>query len=139
MNSDQAKILLSFHSQRNESIEDPRWENSFLGSLRPYQGKLIESHFHEVMSCIQTLSSELTNNFIEKEVVSDIIGIIHFARAWGIHEDGMLKRNNLISESDSTKLETWIEIISYTFIMILDDSEEAFNEYETYKEENGQA
>ena len=30
-------VELSFHSGRNEDIKNPKWENGFLGSLRPYK------------------------------------------------------------------------------------------------------
>ena len=138
MTTEQAKELLSFHSGRHEDIDNPKWKDGFLGSLRPYQGKLIEDNFHEVISCLRILSEGLCQEKVEQNVVSDIMGIIHLGRAWGIYENGMLKRNKLISEKDSRLLESWIEIISYTFMMILDtgDEEIAFEEYKFYNDEN---
>ena len=45
MNIELAKELLSFHSCRNDDINNPKWENGFLGSLRPFQGKIYEKNF----------------------------------------------------------------------------------------------
>ncbi|WP_335993961.1 hypothetical protein [Fusobacterium polymorphum] len=42
MNIELAKELLSFHSCRNDDINNPKWENGFLGSLRPFQGKYMK-------------------------------------------------------------------------------------------------
>ena len=37
MTKEEAYILLSFHSCRNNDIENEKWENGFLGSLRPFK------------------------------------------------------------------------------------------------------
>lgn len=49
MTKEEAYTLLSFHSCRNNDIENEKWENGFLGSLRPFQGKLYECNFIEIM------------------------------------------------------------------------------------------
>lgn len=51
MNIEEAKELLSFHSTRNSDIDNPKWENGFLGSLRPFSGELHNENFFEVMEC----------------------------------------------------------------------------------------
>ena len=40
MDKNEAKELLSFHSTRNEDIDNMKWEKGFLGSLRPFRGEL---------------------------------------------------------------------------------------------------
>ena len=57
MTQDEAKEFLSFHSGRHSDIEHPKWENGFLGSLRPYKGILFEENFHEVIECKKPLKS----------------------------------------------------------------------------------
>ncbi|GAA3989822.1 hypothetical protein GCM10022247_05550 [Allokutzneria multivorans] len=58
------------------------------------------------------------------------VGICHFARAWGIADDGMLRRNGLISDADVAPLQEWVCTISYALTMVLDGAvDEAFDEY----------
>ena len=136
MTQDEAKEFLSFHSGRHSDIEHPKWENGFLGSLRPYKGILFEENFHEVIECIRVLFAEplAEDEQIDRSVVSDVMSIIHLGRAWGVYESGMLRRNGLIKENDWKELETWIDIISYTFMMVLDvgDCTEGLEEYDFY-------
>lgn len=138
MNTEEAKLCLSFHSGRNADIDNPRWKNGFLGSLRPYSGNLHEDSFHEIMRALRALSQEFAMDTIDKNPVADIMSIIHLGRAWGVYDEGMLKSSCLISENDSQKLEKWIEIISCTFTMLLEtdgDEEAAFEEYHFYLED----
>jgi len=138
MTTDQAKECLSFHSGRHSNYDDPRWQNGFLGSLRPYQGNLVEDNFHEVMNCLKVLAKELgKTDFIAKDVVSDIQGIIHYSRAWALYEEGMLRSNNLISDTDQKTIEIWIEILSHTFTLVVElgDDEEVWFDYNEYLSE----
>ena len=131
----EAKKALSLHSGRDGDTDDPKWQCGFLGSLRPYRGELIERNFHEVIECLKVLSPELRSGaLIDREVTSDIVGIVHLARCWALEPDGMLRRNKLITERDQAKLENWIRIIEYSFMMTIDsdDPEEAFAEYRDY-------
>lgn len=52
-----------------------------------------------------------------------------FARHWGVRSDGMLRRNALISIEDSTRLEGWVDTITYTVAMLLNGAsiEDAFS------------
>src|SRR5690606_14978932 len=105
----EAKIALQFHAFSHPDLENERAKKGFLGSLRPYQGHLIEANFHEVMQALYVLSSELTSGaLVDRRVVSDVLTIIHLGRAWGVYPDGMLRSNGLISDQDIEKLDQWI-------------------------------
>lgn len=129
----EAKELLLLHGfQHADAAENPKAERGFLGALRPYGGHLIEENFHEVMQALRVLAPTLTGKAIDREVVAALWAICHLARAWGIHPEGMLRRNGLIEESDVDKLETWVDMISYAAFCLLDGTGEevAFEGYE---------
>lgn len=52
MTLSQAKELLLIHAGYPNH---PKTERGFLGSLRPFQGQLVEENFHEVMSALRVL------------------------------------------------------------------------------------
>jgi hypothetical protein len=126
-----ARELLQMHAGRHEDVDHPKWRHGFLGSLRPFSGLRIEN-FHEVMKCIEVLTSELENQVCDREVLAAIWGICHLGRAWGVEAQGMLQRNNLIAAEDVERLESWITQISYTTFCLLDGcgSEVAFEGYD---------
>lgn len=135
MTSTRAKELLLLHSfSHPEAAEHPKAARGFLGSLRPYRGHLLDENFHDVMQALRTLAPTLTVTAIDREVVAALWGICHFARAWGIHPEGMLRRNDLIGEADIAKLERWVDMISYATFCLLDGTggeQEAFHEYDS--------
>lgn len=136
MTKEVAKEVLMHHSFIHKSVDNLRSENGFLGMLRPFSGELIEANYHEIMQAIKTLADELeAEGKIDKEIISALWGICHLGRAWGLHPDGMLRRNNLILQEQIQKLEGWIEDISYATMSLLDGSgiEVAF---ELYNERN---
>ncbi len=58
----------------------------------------------------------------------------HLSRAWAIEEDGMLRRNNLISKEQVALLSEWIDCISYAVMVLFEGNEdEAFEPYEQYQ------
>jgi hypothetical protein len=133
MSPAQAKQLLTLHAFTDpRSAEHPKAEGGFLGSLRPYKGHLIEENFVEVMESLRVLGPELARETVDREVVSALWGICHLARAWGIEQEGMLRRNGLISASDVETLASWVDTISYATFCLLDGAgeEEAFGEYD---------
>lgn len=132
MNIELAKELLSFHSCRNDDINNPKWENGFLGSLRPFQGKIYEENFKEIIECLKTLEIEIKKENIDKNIVSDIISIIHLTRVW-VSEKGILGENNLLTNEQTKYLLTWVDIIESCFMSLLEGaSEEAFFDYDDY-------
>lgn len=132
MDKEQAKELLSFHSMRNENVHNPKWEYGFLGSLRPFRGDLYKENFFEVMECLKTLKDDFVAPTLDREVVSDIVAIIHLTRVWA-SPYGMLGRNHLLTEEQTKHLMDWVDIIETCFMFLLDDlPDEAFADYEDY-------
>ena len=131
----EAKELLSFHSGRNSDIHNPKWKNGFLGSLRPIRG-LNRENFIEVIECLRTLKDEIVSPLIDREIVSDIVGITHLTRIWASPQ-GMLGRNHLLTEEQTKHLLAWVDIIESCFMYLLDGAEEeAFADYELYLEDD---
>lgn len=87
------------------------------------------------MECLRVLEPELRTQAIGRDLINGLWGICHLARAWGVHPDGMLRRNQLIAPEDVQRLEAWIDQISWTVFWLLDgaDSETAFEAYEPGK------
>lgn len=132
MDKEKAKELLSFHSGRNSDIQNPKWKDGFLGSLRPFRGKLPEENFIEIMECLKALKNEFSAPSIEKEVIADLVAIIHLTRVWA-SPNGMLGRNHLLTQEQTELLLVWIDIIETGLMYLLDDDEEdAFGDYEDY-------
>jgi hypothetical protein len=125
MTEDEAKEILLLHSfSHPNSANDPRAETGFLGSLRPYYGTLNVENYHAVMNALRALAPKLrASEELDREVVSALWGICHLALAWGVHPDGMLRRNNLIAEADVLTLAGWVQDISYATMCLLEGSE----------------
>lgn len=132
MDKNEAKELLSFHSTRNENIDNLKWEKGFLGSLRPFCGELYEENFFEVIECLKVLKDEFSKVTIEQEIISDIVAIIHYTRIWA-SPDGMLESNHLLTDEQTKQLLAWVDIIENCFMFLLEDyTEDAFTDYEDY-------
>nr|MBP3598824.1 hypothetical protein [Eubacterium sp.] len=135
MSIDEAKELLGYHSGRSGNVDDPKWINGFLGSLRPFKGELIEHNFIEVMECMKVLQDEFRKDKVGRSIVADVVAITHLARVWA-SPDGMLGSNKILTEEQTTQLNLWVDIIQETLMWLLDDApEEAFWSYEMYLEE----
>jgi len=123
MTPDEAIEELTFHCGSNPNIDDPRWGRGFLSMLRPYKGLHQETYDH-LIQCVRTLAPQLArDDCVDRRVVSSLWGICHLARSWGLHPQGMLRRNQLITEEDQERLERWIEALSYDLMMLLDGNE----------------
>ena len=134
MSIEEAKELLSYHSGRNENIDNPKWINGFLGSLRPFRGELLESNFIEVMECMKVLQEEFTQDKVDKNILADVAGIVYWARIWA-SPDGMLGSNKLLTEEQTDKLNLWVDMIQESLMYLLEGvKEEAFWSYKMYLE-----
>ena len=137
MDKQRAQELLSFHSGANPDFNNPKWTNGFLGMLRPFTGVLYETNFYEIMKCLEVLSFDFQSREIKQETIGYLWSICHFSRAWALHEEGMLQRNNLLTREQIQVLDDWVDIISYAVMNLLEGNiEEAFSEYKYYLQEN---
>ncbi len=129
-----AKDWLLFHSFMHENLHHPKMEAGFLGMLRYFDGQLKEYTFHEVMQIIRVLADELNGKqkTVDKEIMSAILGILHFGRSWGLHPDDRLQKEKLISKGQAETLEGWLDTISYVVTSLLGgtDVKTAFEFYE---------
>jgi hypothetical protein len=121
MTFDEAKHLLWANCVPGESHGDLLTEDEgFLPSLRPYRGQLVEKNFHLVMEALFVVGPSLGAPQIDRDVVSHLWTLCRLGRLWGVHRDGMLRRNKLIIEPDVERLENWIDIIESTTARFLD-------------------
>lgn len=102
--------------------------------LRAFKGVLYEKNFHEVMAILGVLQHRLRSRFIDREIVAGLWSLCHFAESWGLDKDGMLRRNNLMTEKQVQQLFIWTDCISYTTTMLLEGAAEdiAFESYRDY-------
>lgn len=135
MTFDEAKHLLL----ANISPIDPHGDllaedEGFLPSLRPYRGQLVEKNFHVVMEALFVVGPSLSAPLIDREVVKRLWTLCHLGRWWGVRREGMLRRNNLITEPDVERLQEWIDIIESTTHCFLEgmDPAGAINQYAQY-------
>ncbi|MDE6639539.1 MAG: hypothetical protein K2K63_03330 [Acetatifactor sp.] len=132
MTSEEARISLSFHSGRNSNIKDPRWINGFLGSLRKFNGDIIEENFIDVMNCLKVLAPEFASDSVDKNLLADVYGILYYTTIW-IQEGGRLSD---IDCKIRNKIKYWMQMYSYAIVLLLDYSEqaykEAFTEFDDY-------
>ena len=120
------------HAFMDDDLNAARMTQGFLGSLRPFGGELNPENFHDVMHCIAVLAEEIdAGGAVSADLMASLWGICHFARAWGIAPEGMLRTNHLISARQVQILSEWVEQISYAVFMLLSGSgkEEAFLGY----------
>lgn len=132
MRIEEAEKRLRQHALLDDNLNAETMENGFLGSLRPFSGHLNPENFHDVMACISVLYDALgSKREISRELVASLWSICHFARAWGVDPNGMLRSNNLISPQQVETLSNWIDQISYSVCMLLSeaDKEVAFEGY----------
>jgi hypothetical protein len=126
---------LMYQSGRHENFEDERWENGFLGQLRPFKGVLHEKNYHLIMQALKILAPELEKELIDQRIIACVWGICHLGRMWAIDPDGMLQSNHLMSKEQTLQIDNWLTDISYTAFCLLDGAgvQEAFWNYEQNK------
>ena len=135
MTIEEAKKLLALHSCRDEDIDNPKWTNGFMGSLRPFSGTLHEENFTEVMACLNVLKDEFAAPAVDRGIVADIVSMIHLTRVW-VSPNGMLGQNHLLTKEQTEQLLLWVDIIEESLMYLLDqDEEDAFFTYNEYLEE----
>ena len=113
MTKEEAYTLLSFHSCRNNDIENEKWENGFLGSLRPFQGKLYECNFIEIMECLKVLADDFMKPTIKQTLLSDVYSIIHLGKRW---IDGA----DFVTQEQQKQIIKWVDMIQDCFYYLLE-------------------
>lgn len=124
MTREEAKLSLSFHSGRNSDIKNPKWINGFLGSLRKFDGDIIEENFIDVMKCLKVLATDFASDTIDKNLLADVYGILYYTTVW-IQEGGLLSD---IDSEIKNKISYWMQMYSYAIALLLDYSEQAYQE-----------
>jgi hypothetical protein len=121
MDYEEAKHLLLLHhgSDTSDAADQSYLEDGFLSSLRPYKG-LKEKNFHLVMEALLTCGERINQaSQVDRDLILAVWGMCSTARGWGLHPEGMLQRNKLITLADSTRLELWIGTIEDTALRLL--------------------
>ncbi|MAG94355.1 MAG: hypothetical protein CMJ48_11470 [Planctomycetaceae bacterium] len=95
------------------------FDDGFLGMLRPYRG-LREHNFHVVMQALLVVGERLHSaDTVDRDLIESLWSTCSLMRCWGLHPDGMLQRNNLITSDDTRRLETWIDIFERSALGLL--------------------
>jgi hypothetical protein len=127
-------INFSFHSQANEDCDDCRWDDYFLGSIRPYKSYTsVINNLQKIVSDLRFVSDWIrSSESLPKSFVNDVSGIIYFGKEWAVEDESMLKRNNLITTEELMDLRKWLSCLEYIWVMLLDGQNDdiAFEVYE---------
>ena len=125
MTETEAHNLLLAHSTIHPEENHPLHSTGFLAMLRPYKG-LLENNFREIMEALRVLAPTLQHGpAIDRNLITALWDICHFARAWALEPEGMLQRNHLITATDQERLADWLNIISDTVSNLLEGADEA--------------
>ncbi|QSW91356.1 hypothetical protein J0383_11265 [Flavobacterium endoglycinae] len=132
MTTEEAIEELMYQCGAHTNVESERWQNGFLGHLRPFRGKLREENYHLIMQALRVLAPEMEKDFVDRRIISSIMGITHLGRMWAVHPEGMLQSNKLISKEQVTQIDNWLMDISYAAYCLLDGAgtKEAFWDYD---------
>jgi len=109
----QAKHVILTHATGIRNADD--WiefeETGYIGCLRPYTG-IRHENFHDIVNALLVVGEQIHGNpEVERDLVHAIWSLTYTARIYGIDPNGMLKRNNLITEPDAALIEEWNDII----------------------------
>ena len=119
MNYNEAKETIALHAG-NEIADGKFLEDGFLPSLRPFLGQLYDKNFHQLFECILVVGKKISvDNKVDKDLMGDLFDLCRLTRLWGLEEQGMLRRNNLISDGDIEKLGVWQETIENATSLLL--------------------
>jgi hypothetical protein len=86
-------------------------EDGMLGMLRPYRG-LVEANYHAVMRALLVLAA--SGGTVDRRVVRSVWMICERGRAWGVAQEGLLRRNGLIAPADVAWLDRALSDITET-------------------------
>ncbi len=121
----EAKRCILIHAGRVASTrahEAEIEERGFLAALRPYRG-LNDESFHELVEAILVSESLFGGDSgADRELVLAIWELCHLARVVGLDSGGLLKRNKLIAVEDAIRLESYVNTIERTALLLLGKS-----------------
>lgn len=121
MDYDSAKLLLLMHGSGTTDDDGNILvaDDGFLQMLRPYRG-LKEDNFHRVLQAVFVVGDRLhSQEHVERELMNTLWSLCSTSRSWGLNPKGMLQRNRLITEADSRRLESWIDILEWSIEGVL--------------------
>lgn len=119
MTKSEAKELLMIHACDIASQDHKRAVTGFIGSLRPYEGKLNAENFNEIISALEVLEPELEKSFVDRDIIRPLWAICDTCRRWAIQPNGMLRTNRIISDAEAATLNDWIDCISGKVLKLL--------------------
>ena len=111
----EAKELLQFHANsRNRGL---------IGSLRPYRGiypSVDDKNFQEVMRALRAIAHHIIRDeTVDKEILNSLWTICEKLRNELVYGQRVLLESPSISPQDITKLEEWVNAISYAVSTLL--------------------
>jgi hypothetical protein len=128
----QAKELILMQGYRHPNHSNA--ETGFLGSLLPYRAlrgekfELQEKNLYEILEAVDVVAIQFQNEAtVDKEIVGTLWSICHLVHNY-IRPDSAWRRTNLMTSKDATRLEKWIEILSYTVLSYLSNGQPNWRE-----------
>ena len=102
-----------------------------LPSLRPFDGTVRDETLAELESILAALKPKFDGGVVDKELMYELHELGALPRLWGVDEAGMLRRNDLICEADSRRLDDWLACYAEALTALLcgGEVEEAFLVY----------
>jgi len=79
----------------------------------------------DLAACVVGVLPLLRNPTVDRELMNDLWGTLHWGRHWGLHPRGMLRSNNLITEADQATLDAWLTAMGWAIAMTLDGQDRA--------------
>jgi hypothetical protein len=105
----EAVSILEFHARNDAGL---------LSRLRPYQG-IRDSDLAELRASLETLVAAAETEDIAMRILDLTYTIIWTARAWGVDDAGMLRRNALIENERHAALASWVNEMEQGFLHLL--------------------
>lgn len=123
-------ILMHGIGRNDVPLDEALHEHGFIGCLRPWSG-LRDENYRELMRAILSLRESLKGRpQWPKELIAGIMGITRMAHCWALDDQGMLRRNGLITGAELDKLRQWVRRIESVVEQLLLDRDplEAFSD-----------
>jgi hypothetical protein len=127
MNYEEAVNLILMQGAGRDDVrrEQVFLQDGFLGCLRPFSG-LREENFIELMRAIIALKPHLSGAAAwELRLVQGLWELTTRARHWGLDQNGMLQRNQLLSDAESRRLLLWVQCIEMAVSRLMNDGDPA--------------